>query len=170
MEHVDIIDEKGNKLYTASKEEAHKKGLLHCCVISEIIDSKGKWLLVIPQDHKQDSGQYVSPVGGHISAGEKPEEALKREVFEEVRIKIARSKRIGEGIFNRKILKRHENHYFIVFEIYTDQKPKLNDEGKAYAYFTRKEIKEKMTSEPKIFGDAFHFVYKNIYKEFKTKS
>lgn len=168
-EYVDIVDEKGSKFYSTSKKEAHKKGLLHCCVIAEIIDSKGRWMLIIPQDHKQDFGQYVSPVGGHVSAGEKIEAALKRETLEEVGIKAVRYKRIGKGIFDRKILGRRENHCFEVFEIYTNQKPKLSDEGKSYKYFTKKEIKEKMRSEPKIFGDVFHFIYKNIYKEFKIK-
>jgi len=166
LEFVDIVDPDNNIISKTSKVEAHEKGLLHRCVIAEIINSRGEWLLVIPKSHKQDSGQYVSPVGGHVSSGEQIEDALKRETMEEVGIKTVSYKKIGEGIFNRNILGRHENHYFILFEIYSDQEPILGDEGKEYKRFSKQEIKEKMKSDPKMFGDAFHFVYKNIYREF----
>lgn len=45
MEFVDIVDENNKVLYKTSKKEAHKKGLLHRCVISEIINSKGEQLI-----------------------------------------------------------------------------------------------------------------------------
>lgn len=167
MEYVDIVDENSKILYKLSKEEAHKKGLLHRTVISEIIDSGGRWVLVRPRDHKQDAGQYVSPIGGHVSSGETEEEALQREAFEEAGLKDFKFKFAGRKIFNRSVLGRQENHFFIVYEIYSDKKPSLNDENSDYKYFTKKEIREKMKSHPNMFGDAFHFVYKHIYIEFK---
>lgn len=66
QERVDIVDEQDNVLYQTTKQEAHKKGLLHRTVISEVKDSKGRWILVKQSSDRQDAGQYVSPVGGHI--------------------------------------------------------------------------------------------------------
>ena len=122
MEIVDIVDENNKVLYQVSKEEAHKKGLLHRTVIAEIIDSKGRWILAIPLGNRQDGGQCVSPVGGHVSSGETEEQALKRETFEEMGIKDFKFKLIGRKIFNRFVIGRQENHLFILFEIYTDDK------------------------------------------------
>ena len=167
-EIVDIVDEKNNVLYQTTKSEAHQKGLLHRTVISEVIDSKGRWLLFIPSDHKQDTGQYVSPIGGHVKSGESIGEALKREAFEETGLKDFKFKYIGKDIYNRFVIGHQENHFFIVYEIYSDQKPVLSDETKDYRYFTPKEINELMRSKPKVFGGAFHFVYRYIYKEFKN--
>ncbi len=167
QEYVDIVDKKGNELFKTTKTQAHKKGLLHKCVIAEVIDSKGKWALVVPRSHKQDAGQLVSPVGGHVTSGESEIEALKREAFEEVGLKDFEFKFIARDIFNRSVLGRKENHMFVVFEIYSNKDLILGDETSEYKKFTKKEIKEKMKLDPKIFGDAFHFVYKNIYKQFK---
>src|SRR3989338_3426045 len=83
-EPVDIVDENENFLEIVTKGLAHEKGLLHKTVISQIINSKGEWLLVKQSSARQDAGQYVSPVGGHVTSGETNDEALKRESMEEV--------------------------------------------------------------------------------------
>lgn len=62
-EHVDIVDENDNVLYSTSKKEAHEKGLLHRCVIAEVINSKGEWLLIKQSKTKQEPGKFVSPMG-----------------------------------------------------------------------------------------------------------
>jgi isopentenyl-diphosphate delta-isomerase len=85
-ELVDIVDENNIVIRQMSKSQAHQQGLLHRTVISEIINSKGQWLLVKQAGDKQDPGQYVSPVGGHIKAGEAELEALAREAHEETGI------------------------------------------------------------------------------------
>lgn len=163
MEMVEIVDEDLHVLYQTSKKDAHEKGLLHKCVIAEVINIKGEMMLIKPYSHKQDSGQYVSPVGGHVSAGETDEEALKREVKEEIGISDFTYKTRGKAIFNRYIIGRHENHYFVLYEIFTDQKPKLGDEAESYRWFTKKELKNKLKKNKKMFGDAFLFVVKNFY-------
>ncbi len=163
---VDVVDEKMNILYQTSKKEAHEKGLLHKVVICEIINSKGEIMLIRPYSHKQDAGQYVSPVGGHVTAGEKDEEALKREVAEEIGISDFSFKLIGKAIFNREVLGRKENHFFIVYEGYTDKLPVLGDEAQSYKYFSKEELKSSLKAKPADFGDAYYFVLNNFYPEF----
>lgn len=83
-EQVDVVDENCNFIKVVSKDNAHEEGLLHKCVIAQVIDARGRWLLVKQSKGRQDAGQYVSPMGGHISAGENEIDALKREVLEEL--------------------------------------------------------------------------------------
>jgi 8-oxo-dGTP pyrophosphatase MutT (NUDIX family) len=163
MELVDIIDPNNTVIGKTSKEESHQKGLLHRCVVAELIDSQGNWILVKQASDRQDAGQYVSPVGGHVQSGETLEEALKREAMEEIGIKDFNYKFIGKAIFNREVLDRKENHYFFLYEIYSNQNPVLNHESIAYKKFSIKEINQKLKYNPQIFGDSFHFVIRNIY-------
>lgn len=163
MERVDIVDENNHVISQATKIEAHKRGLLHRTIIAEVIDNKGKWILVRQAADRQDAGQYVSPVGGHIRMGESEIEALKRETLEEMGIAKFTCKYIGKKIFNRNILGRQENHYFILYEIYSDQPPKLNHESVNYRKFYKKELKTELKTNPQLFGDAFHFVINNFY-------
>lgn len=164
MELVDIVDEKDTVLYKTTKEEAHAKGLLHRTTIAEVIDRRGRWILVKQAKDRQDAGQYVSPVGGHVRSGESVEEALKREAFEELGLTEFTSKYVGKAIFSRAILSRYENHLFILNEIYTDQEPVLNHESVKFTRFTKEEIRRLLKESPAIFGDAFHFVAKRFYE------
>ena len=166
LEIVDIVDEKLNRLYQKSKQEAHKKGLLHRTVIAEVINSQGEWLLVKQAADRQDPGKYVSPVGGHMRAGESEIDSLKRETEEELGFKKFTYKRIGQVIYDRKVKDRQENHYFIIYEIYSDQKPMLNDESIAYKLFNVEKLKKQLKNNRKIFGDAFFPIIENFYQEF----
>jgi len=163
MEMVDVVGENLKILSSVEKQEAHDLGLLHATVIAEVINSKGEWLLVKQAGHKQDPGQFVSPVGGHVGSGEKHEDALKREAMEEVGIKDFKFKLVGKKIYKRNWPKGIENHYFLVYEIYSDEKPTLNDESVEYRRFKVSEIKNLLKSNPSYFGLAFHFVAKNFY-------
>jgi isopentenyl-diphosphate delta-isomerase len=162
-EMVDVVDEEDRVLRSVMKREAHEKGLLHRTVISEIKDAQGRWVMVKQASDKQDAGQYVSPVGGHVTAGETEDEGLKREAMEECGLRDFKFKLIGKKIYNRTILNRQENHYFILYEIYSDIKIMLNEESVDYELFTEEELKDVLKNTPEIFGAAFHFIVRTFY-------
>lgn len=167
-ELIDIINENGDVLEVVSKREAHERGLLHKTVISEVIDSQGRWLMVKQSKDRQDAGQYVSPVGGHVTSGESEEDALKREASEELGLTgDLKYEYVGRKIYNRNVLGRQENHFFIMFRIFSDHTPVLNYESESCKYFTEDELKTELKSNPKIFGDAFHFVVENFFPKLK---
>ncbi|MCB9812938.1 MAG: NUDIX domain-containing protein [Pseudomonadales bacterium] len=163
MEIVDIVNAKDEVTGNCPKVECHEKGILHRVIISELIDSHGNWILVKQANDRQDAGQYVSPVGGHIRSGETEEEALRRETEEELGITEFDFKFVGKKIYNREVIGRKENHYFIVYEIYSDEEPVLNHESDSYERFSRDQLLKELKENPKKFGDAFHFVMNEIY-------
>ncbi len=162
-EKVEIVDKNLKILYKTTKKIAHKKGLLHKTVIAEVVDSKGRYLLVKQAADRQDPGQYVSPVGGHIMAGESDEDALKREAIEELGISNFKYRYVGKTIFHRQVLGRDENHYFVAYEIKSDQKPRLNHESVSFKNFTKEQLKKEVKIHPQYFGDAFFANAKEMY-------
>jgi 8-oxo-dGTP pyrophosphatase MutT (NUDIX family) len=165
-EMVDIVNEQDVVVGTSSKAEAHKQGLLHRTVIAEVVGSDGKWTLVLQSSDRQDAGQLVSPIGGHVTAGESSDEALTREANEEYGLTGDYPYRlIGKKIFNREVRDRKENHYFVLYEIQSDEKPVLNTESVSVERFSKEELRQAMKDTPKRFGDAFYFVVNAFYPE-----
>ena len=162
-ELVDIITPEEKFLKTVSKTEAHQQGLLHKTVIAELINSRGEFCFVRQAGDKQDAGQFVSPVGGHVSAGEADDQALIRECQEECGITPAKYKFVGKTIYNREVIGRKENHFFVIYEIYADQDPILNHESVEFRWFTKSEIKSLVLTNPMLFGHAWHHVFKSCY-------
>jgi 8-oxo-dGTP pyrophosphatase MutT (NUDIX family) len=162
-ELVDIITPEEKFLETVSKTEAHQQGLLHKTVIAELINSRGEFCFVRQAGDKQDAGQFVSPVGGHVSAGEADDAALIRECQEECGITPTNYKLIGTTIYNREVIGRKENHFFVVYEIYMDEDPVLNHESVEFKRMTKDEIKSILQSRPETFGAALHRVFKTCY-------
>ena len=152
-------------LYTATKTEAHERGLLHRTVISELINAKGEWVLVQQAADRQDAGRYVSPMGGHVHAGERVEDALKREVLEELGIEGFSYCFVGKAIYRRHVLGRDENHYFLLYESFSDNELTLNAESVGFKKFTVRELKEALQTAPGKFGEAFHFVLNTFYPD-----
>jgi isopentenyldiphosphate isomerase/intracellular septation protein A len=88
-EWFDIVDEKGNIKGRAPRTVCHQgPGLLHPVVHLHLIDSKDRLYLQKRSGNKEiQPGKWDTAVGGHILSGEKLEDALKREMMEELGIK-----------------------------------------------------------------------------------
>lgn len=90
MELLTILDEDLHEIGTAPRGQVHAQGLLHqvvhCWVVSE--QENGTWVYYQQRSfQKRDfPGLYDLAVGGHIDAGEKPADAILREMREEIGI------------------------------------------------------------------------------------
>lgn len=164
-EVVDIIDESGKVLRQELKTEAHKHGWLHKTVIGYLKYGED-WALVRQAADRQDAGQLVAPVGGHVKAGETELAALLRESKEEIGAHNITYSHVGDKQFHRQVIGRDENHLFIVYEISTDEPIALNEESVGTERFTKDELKQALTDTPERFGDAYYFVLENFYPDY----
>lgn len=162
-EQLDIINEQNEVVGTSGKSIAHRDGLLHRIVIGELVNSKGEYCFVKQAGNRQDPGQFVSPIGGHVGAGESGDDALIRECQEEVGFTPIGFQFIDSTIYNREVIGRKENHLFLVYVIHTDQDPVLNHESVESKWFSVAEIKSILKIDPATFGAAWHHVFKNIF-------
>lgn len=165
-ELVDIVDENGGILRQATKKEAHKLGLLHKTVIGYLRDHERAWQLVRQASFKQDAGQFVGPVAGHVRAGETDTEALIREAKEEIGVDTITHSHIGAARFHRQVTGQDENHLFVVFEISTDDAIILGDESDEIERFKEADLKSMLAKRPDYFGDGFYFVLERFYPSY----
>lgn len=164
-EQVDIVDETGSVLRQELKTESHIHGWLHKTVIGYLRDGDN-WRLVRQTADRQDAGQLVAPVGGHVQAGESDIDALLRESEEEIGTRNISYKEKGRAIFHRHIIGRNENHFFIIYEINTKDPIVLGDEAESIETFTKDELKLSLTENPENFGEVHYFVLEKFYPEY----
>lgn len=164
-ELVDVIDESGNVLGQILKTQAHVDGRLHKTVIG-CLRKDDMWYLVRQASDRQDAGQLVNPVGGHVQAGETDIDALLRECEEEIGTRNVTFAEIGRARFHRQVIGRDENHLFIVYEIFTDDPITLNHESESIHAFDELSLKLHLIERPENFGDAYYFVLEKFYSHF----
>jgi len=162
QELVDIVDIDGRVLRQELKTEAHKYGWLHKTVIG-YLKYGNDWALVRQAADRQDAGQLVAPVGGHVQAGETEINALLRESEEEIGTRNITYRHVGNAIFHRQVIGRDENHMFVVYEITTDDDINLGSEAVSIERFTDKELRTALKESPEAFGDALYFVTEHFY-------
>ena len=95
-----IVDEQGQVIGSATRGECHSGSkLLHPVVHLHVFNSKGEIYLQKRPDWKDiQPGKWDTAVGGHVDYGETPEEALRREVREELGITDSPDKQVeGDG-------------------------------------------------------------------------
>ena len=83
-----IVDEEGNVMGSATRGECHNGScLLHPVVHLHVFNSAGDiYLQKRPEWKDIQPGKWDTAVGGHMDFGETPEDALQREVREELGI------------------------------------------------------------------------------------
>lgn len=99
-----IVDETGQVTGSATRGECHNGSLLlHPVVHLHVFNSKGElYLQKRPEWKDIQPGKWDTAVGGHIDYGETPEQALKREVREELGIVDFTPEQMGMYVFESK--------------------------------------------------------------------
>jgi len=101
QERFPIVDEEGRVVGTATRGECHNGSkLLHPVVHLHVFNSRGEvYLQKRPEWKDIQPGKWDTSVGGHIGYGETPEQALVREVGEELGITDFVPERVGKYVF-----------------------------------------------------------------------
>ena len=97
-----VVDEEGHVTGSATRGECHNGSrLLHPVVHLHVFNSQGEiYLQKRPAWKDIQPGKWDTAVGGHMDYGETPEEALRREVGEELGITDFTPERIGQYVFD----------------------------------------------------------------------
>lgn len=128
MELLDVIDEEGRK--TGKKEDkdvVHAMGIWHKEVAVLIENEEGEYLIQKRAKTKKQAPNKWGLTAGHVDAGESYEEAMAREIQEELGIVVATEDLQPLGIFK---------------QFYESEKTTNNNFTKYYYYKTNKKISD----------------------------
>ena len=93
-EFLDVVTEKGEIIKTLPRNEIHgNPSLIHKVVHVLVFNREGALLLQKRSVHKDVApGKWDTSVGGHVNAGEALDEAVRREMEEELGITVCKPK------------------------------------------------------------------------------
>jgi Isopentenyldiphosphate isomerase len=141
-----LVDELGNITGAASRGECHNGSkLLHPVVHLHVFNDKGELFL-----QKRPSWKDIQPdkwdtaVGGHIDLGENAEQALKREVSEELGITEYEPQFVTSYVFESKVEKEL---VFVYKTIYNGEITPSKEELAGGRFWGIQEIKENIGKE-----------------------
>lgn len=118
MEIFPLVDEKGNVIGKADRATCHNGSLLlHPVIHLHVFNSKGELYLQKRPMHKDiQPGKWDTAVGGHIDFGETVEEALIREVREELGITDFIPEKRWEYVFESTLEREYVYSYSTVYD------------------------------------------------------
>ncbi|MCR5159210.1 MAG: NUDIX domain-containing protein [Prevotella sp.] len=138
-----IVDESGTVIGSATRGECHGGSkLLHPVVHLHVFNSRGDIFLQRRPEWKDiQPGKWDTAVGGHIDYGETPEEALRREVREELGITDFKPEFMGKYVFESQ---RERELVYVHRTTYDEEIRPSADELDGGRFWTMQEIRQAM--------------------------
>ncbi len=135
MEIFPLVDEEGNVIGKADRATCHNGSLLlHPVIHLHVFNSKGELYLQKRPMHKDiQPGKWDTSVGGHIDYGESVEEALEREVREELGITDYTPKFLWKYIFESSVEREYVFAYSTVYDDELHPDPHELEEGRFWS-------------------------------------
>ena len=155
-----LVDEVGNILGSITRGEAHNGSkALHPVVHLHLFNSRGElYLQKRPEWKDIQPGKWDTACGGHIDLGENVEQALQREVGEELGITDFDAEPLGQYVFESK----QERELVYAFRCTHDGEVKPNqDELSEGRFWSKNEILDNIGKE--VLTPNFESEYKRFF-------
>ncbi|MDD3083924.1 MAG: NUDIX domain-containing protein [Candidatus ainarchaeum sp.] len=163
-EIIALVDNNDNVISQITRKEAHEKSLLHREVYSFIINSKKEVLL----QKRVDFGLWDSSPSGHFPKKQDYDDAIIREVKEELGLKLSKNdfQRIGKEYFKSRHNTRFATIYFIRKNFLLKDFVLDKEEVSEVKYFNKKEINKLLENKEEVLTKATkYFLKKFVLKE-----
>lgn len=133
-----VVDNDGHTIGSATRGECHGGSmLLHPVVHLHLFNSRGELYLQRRPDWKDiQPGKWDTAVGGHVDYGEDTDDAIRREIREELGLSGLKLTKIKSYIFRSA----REREYVNVYTAVSDIEPAPSDELDGGRFWSRQEI------------------------------
>ena len=138
-----IVDVNGHVIGSATRGECHSGSrLLHPVVHLHVFNTRGElYLQKRPEWKDIQPGKWDTAVGGHVDFGETPEEALRREVREELGITDFQPEFVEKYVFDSR---RERELVYVNRATYDGTVSPSKEELAGGRFWTMQEIKDAM--------------------------
>jgi len=162
---IDIVDKDNKVIGQATKEEKFTKELISRNVVAFIKNSKGELIIVKRSPHKRSWPNRLDlATCGNVNVGETYEQAIKREIMEEIQIPV--KVKLIDITYTETTENGKRLRYFTgVFAGKTNLKPILCDEHLFLRYIAPDKLNKMMDKDPDLFSPSFI----KEFKEFASK-
>jgi isopentenyldiphosphate isomerase len=156
-----IVDEDGNETGKDLRSVCHdgKSMLLHPVVHLHLFNTRGELFLQKRAKTKDiQPGKWDTSVGGHISPGETPLEALFREASEELNLKGFTPKLLGKYVWESSRERELVNSFSAISDMIPIPDKDEIDDGR---YWSLKEIEENLGKD--VFTPNFEYEFGRLF-------
>jgi len=166
--YLDVVDENDNVIGKELKSKKIEQGFISRVVATYLLDLEKKFLMCKRAVHKDDAGDlWDLAVCGNVESGEAYEEAMKRELKEELNIE-CKLELLGKFYEEVEATKGGVLKVFCgVFVGFSDEIPKLNHELSEFKKMGFEEIETELAANPEKFCRGFQIDFENSKEKLK---
>ena len=160
-EMFDVVDSSDKVIGRASREEIHRKGLLHRSTHLLVFDGSGRVLLQKRSMRKDRfPGRWDSSVSGHVDSGEHYDECVVREAMEEIGIDLAGT---PDRLFKINACDQTDQEFTWVYRTESEGPFSPNgDEISEIGWFTWEEASRLVETDPESVSPSFALVWSKL--------
>lgn len=170
QEWLDIVDENDNVTGRATREEIHRRKLMHRSVHIMLHDSRGSWFVQQRSLLKRTgAGLWDASVAGHVDSGETYRQCALREIAEELGIQVTDSALIPCGQLRPSAANGFEftDMFLFTSDAELTLAPDEIDDG---CWLSADELSAWLAASPNEFTGVFQSVWRHARHSFQSRN